>query len=310
MAPDQQETADLLAGAREGLRIQEESRRRQEIIEEAEIKIDRLILAGRLETAVHLIDTTIEEVGVFDEADRLRSRVADERKLCDERIARVRSALESALDLAASDQYSGAEQALEEARTEIEECPELADEIADTEEEVRRRIDAFRRRLSIDNVTESVEVQIKKGEIEEARRELAVAIRLYGTSGEFDELAEKIEARSRELKQLEIDRLLKQALKKKRTYEEVLTDLEKAIAIDPHNERTLRLMVETRNAQKQAYEEQLAEENRTSLALVDQFIADGEPERALDALEAATREAGDFRDARILRRRLENSIRQ
>jgi hypothetical protein len=67
-------------------------------------------------------------------------------------------------------------------------------------------------------------------------------------------------------------------------------------------------MVETRIAQKREREQQLADENQTQLAVVDQFIADGEIERALDALNAATREVGDFRDARILRLRLENSI--
>jgi serine/threonine protein kinase len=308
LVPDQQETADLLAGAREGLRIQEEARRRQEAIDEAEIKVDRLILAGRLESAIHLIDTTVEEIGDFEEAADFRSRIAEEKKTCDERIARVRSALERALDLAASDKYADAEQAVDQARSEIAECPELADEVADTENEVRRRIEAFRRRLSIANVTKSVEAQIEKGEIEEAQRELAVARRLYGASGEFDALDEKIEARGRELQQAKIDELLKQARKKNRTFEEIMADLEAAIAIDPHNEDVLRLMVETRIAQKREREQQLADENQTQLAVVDQFIADGEIERALDALNAATREVGDFRDARILRLRLENSI--
>jgi serine/threonine protein kinase len=305
LAPEAPETAELLAAAREGLRLQKEAHKRQMAIDESALRIDRLIVAGRLDSAAHAIDAAVDEFGDFDEASALRKRVSKEAAAAEKVITETAALLDQALEHAGGDTFSKASDVLDEAKALEAENPHIGELISEAETEVHRRIEAYRRQMAIDNVIQSVEQQLDKGSVEEARRELGVARRLFGDSGVLDELGATIDARQRERQNEEINTLIKNAQKKKKSHEDAIADLEAALSIDPHCEKAHRLLIETRTAQKRATEDELANECETVLATIDDLIAEGKPAKALDALNAAVEKAGDFRAARVLRTRLE-----
>ena len=197
-----------------------------------------------------------------------------------------------------------------EAQAIIAELPEIADAVGEAEAEIHRRIEAHRHLMAIKKVVQSIEHQLEKNAPDEARRELGVARRLYGDSDPLDDLRAKIEMRERELRRQQIDKLSKKALRKRRRFEDVITDLESAAELDPSNEMVQQLLVETRAAQQKVAEDRHAREHGPALASIDALIADGEPGKALESLDELTEEVGDFRDARWLRRRLKTCIEQ
>jgi len=306
VAPEAEETGELMAAAREGIRLQEEAARRQQAIEQAALKIDRLVLAGRLESAIHLIDQTEEEMGRFEEAEELRRRVKKEDDATTAALASVEEKIDEALDSSENDEYPKAYEALESARELAQEHPHALELVAEAEVEVQRRADAHRRHLAIDKVVTSVQRQVEEGEIDEAQRELGVARRLYGASDVFEELSSKIEAKERELRKSEIDGLVERALEDNRPFEEVLELLESAGALDPHDERVQRLLAQTRAAQRRFEDERAATEASAGLAEIDALIADGDTGAALSTLHEIVRKHGEFRAARLLRARLES----
>ena len=308
LAPQAAETSELLAAASEGLRLQEEARGRQVAIDDKALRIDRLILAGRLDSAALLIDAAVNELGDFDEASALRTQVEEAKAASEKAVKNVVALLDQALEHARGDTFSKANDVLDEAKALRSDNLEIFDLVSEAEAEVNRRIEAHRRQMTIDNVIQSVELQLEKESVEEARRELGVARRLYGASNLLDGLDAKIDTRERELQGDEIDKLIKNAQKKKKTTDEAVVDLEAAVAIDPYCEKAQRLLAEKRAAQIRALDDRLEAECEAILATIDDLIADGKPAKAIEALETAVKEVGDFRAARALRRRLEMQL--
>jgi serine/threonine protein kinase len=309
LAPDAAVTVDLLEAAKEGLRLEEKARERLATIQDRALKIDRLVAAGRLESAMRLIRATVKELGAFDQAAGLRTRVEEAIAATEGAVKKAGALLEQALEHAGSDSFSKANDILDEVRS-LQEAgyPQIAELVSDAQKEVNRRIEAYRRQMTIDNVVQSVERQLDQGSIEEAHRELGVARRLYGDTDVLGELSARIDARARELRREEIAELIKSSQKKKRAPEDAVADLEAALSIDPHCEKATRLLIETTSARKLASETNLAKECEAVLATIDELIADGELSTALELLNATVEEAGDFRVARDLRRRLEELI--
>jgi hypothetical protein len=162
--------------------------------------------------------------------------------------------------------------------------------------------------MAIDNVVESVERQLEKGSIEEAQREFAVARRLYGDSVALDDLGATISAVQRARQIAEINTLIKNAKKKKRPLEDVISDLEAALSIDPQCEEAHRLLVMTRSALTRAREDDIARECESLIAAIDELIANGEPNQALEVLDTMVEDFGDFRLARVLRHTLKELL--
>jgi tetratricopeptide (TPR) repeat protein len=308
LAPEAEETTALLSAAHEGLRLQEEARQRQMEIDASIEKIDRLVGAGRFESAVEAIDKAVAEYGDFDEVSGLRKKVSKEAASVEKVRTKASSLLAQALEHAGGDSFAKAGDFLDQVKSLAVDHPHLGELIAETETEVDRRIEAYRRRMAIDNVIESVEKQLDKGSLEEAHRELGVARRLYGEADVLDGLGATIDARQRDLRSKEIDNLIKSARKKNRPHEDAIADLEAALSIDPHCEEAHRLLVETRAAEKRAGEDALASKCETLLATIDELIAEGNPARALEVLDTMVRDFGDLRLARHLRRTLEQLL--
>jgi serine/threonine protein kinase len=307
-APAAKETSDLLAAARKGLRLEEEALRRLAAIDKAVVRIEHLIVAGRLESALRAIDATVDEHGDFEEAESLRNDAQNQRAARDEAETKARSAIKRALELAGGDSFADADGELDSLRAIQTEHPEIGELVADAETEVKRRLEAHRRKLAIGSVSSSIEKQLKKSAIDEAHRELAVARRLYGNSHALDELGSKIDARAHELRHDRITELVKSARRKQRPVDEAITDLESALEFDPDNEDVHRLLTEARAAKKRSDEERLEDENWDSLARVDELIADGMLDEAIATLDTIIEAAGDFRAARVLRHRLQRLL--
>ena len=308
LAPEAEETSELLAAAREGVRLKKEAERRQEIVAAAALNIERLILAGRLESAVRFIDTAQDEVGEFKEAGELRSRVEKEIAFRDKKWSAVDKLIQQALEKSAKEKFAEAEEAIEKARSLDSEFPEASDLIAEANAEIRRRIDSHRRQMAIDKVVESIEAQLEKGDVEEARRELGVARRLLGDSDTVDDLAAIIEHGERALRTQQIADLVKKASEEERSFDETVADLETALNLDSHNEMAQRLLVEARMANRKSLEEQRMQDAADRLGAIDSLIAEGKTQQALSSLETVTAEFGDFREARSLRQSLEAQL--
>jgi len=308
LAPEAAETADLFEAANEGIRLQEEARERIAAIEDRVLKIDRLIAADRLEPAMRMIGATAKEFGGFDQASALRTRIEGAQAATEGAVKKAEAMLAQALEHAGGNTFSKANDFLDEARALQADHPQIADLVSGAETEVHRRIEAYRRQMTIDNVVQSVERQLEKGSIEEAHRELGVAHRLYGESDVLGELAARIDARERELRSEEIAELVNNSQKKKRAPEDAIADLEATLSIDPHCEKAHRLLTETKAAWKQTTEARLAKECKAALATIDELIADGEPGRALEMLKETVEGVGDFRVARDIRRTLEELL--
>ena len=310
LAADSDATARLLEKARDGLRLQEEAANRQRMIHDITLRVERLIVAGRLAAAVQAVEASPSELDGFKEMNELRDRIEHEITARGDLEARAATALERALDHAAKQRFADAEDALEGAQTIAAELPEIVDAVGEAEAEVHRRIEAHRHLMAIEKVVQSIEHQLEKNAPDEARRELGVARRLYGDSDPLDDLGAKIEMRERELRRQQIDKLIKKALRERRRFDMVITDLESAAELDPGNEMVRQLLVEARAAQQKVVEDRLSREQGPALAAIDVLIADGEPGKALKSLAVLTAEVGEFRESRGLRQRLENCIDQ
>jgi len=304
LAPDEDETADLLVAAREGLRLQEEARRRQAAIDDATHKVNRLILAGRLESALRAIETAEEELGEFDEASKLQARVENDMSSMERLGDQARSAIEKAGALASDDLFADAQTALDEARVLEEDYPEITEMIARAQRVIRKKIEDHRRGLAVAEVTQSVERHIDDRDLDEARRELKVAERLYGSVDALSELSDRIDKCEREVRREEIEDLLHRALEKDRPFEEIIADLESLMERDPGNPKVLRILAETRTAQQRIQEERRAEQIEGAMVEIDRLIGAGKPEEALAGLEEVVARLGDFREAQSLRRLL------
>lgn len=304
ISPESSETGELLTAAREGLRLEEEARLRRSAIDETALRADRLILAGRFQSAIRVIDAAIHELGDFDQATELRSRAETEEKKCLAQENGVRECLDHALALSADDRFADAEDAVEQAHRLVRDLPEMEDLVTEARAEVQRRIEAHRRRIAIEKVIESIERQLAKSAVDEARRELSVAQRLYGSSDAFDELAAAIDACERELRHAEIESGVRRALDQERPLTATIADLEAAAALDPHNERVQRLLAEARMSHRRLLDEELEHRAGEALGEIDHLIATGDVPMALQALDGTVADVGDFRLARRLRRRL------
>ncbi len=308
LAADADASIALLEKARDGLRLQEEAARRQSMIDDITLRIERLIVTGRLEAAIQAVEASPAELDGCEELIQLRGRIEDEITTRSGLEARAAKAVERALDHAAKQKFADAEDALEEAQAIVAELPEIADVVGEAETEVHLRIEAHRRVMAIENVVQSIERQLEKNTPDEARRELGLARRLYGDSDPLDDLGAKIEMRERELRRQQIDELIKNALRKRRRFEDVITDLESAAELDPSNEMVRQLLAEARAAQQKVVDDRRAREHGPALAVIDTLIEDGEFEKALESLAALTADVGEFRAAQGLRRRLENCV--
>ena len=245
----------------------------------------------------------------FDEATELRKRVEKEiAELGTRSFTTVDKLIQQALESRPKSKFAEAEEAIEKARSLGERVSEAADLISEANAEIRRRIDSHRRQMAIDKVVESIEAQLEKGDIEEARRELGVARRLLGDSDTVADLAAKIERGEREVRKQQIADLVEKARKKDRSFEETVADLETALDLDPHNEKAQRLLVEARMANRKSLEEKRKQDAADKLGAIDSLIAGGETQQALSVLETVTAEFGDFREARSLKRRLEAQL--
>jgi serine/threonine protein kinase len=306
--PGAEQTKELFGAAREGLRLQEEAKKRQRAIDESALKIDRLIVAGRLESAIHAIDEAVDQLGDFSQAQTLRKKIAAARKSAEATLKKADALLEKALEHAGGESFSQASDVLDEVRAMANEIPQIGELVSDAETEIHRRIEARRRQMAIGNVIQSVEGQLGKGAIEEARRELGVARRLYGESDALDELGATIETRQREMRKEEIGELLKSARKSKKKPDDAVGDLEAVLEIDPHNEDAHRLLAAIRAEQKRASENEIESRCESLIATIDELVADGQSAKALDVLETMVKDYGEFPAARDLRQALKQQL--
>jgi tetratricopeptide (TPR) repeat protein len=304
LAPHDRETADLLETARNGLRAHEEARRRQAAIDKVAGAVERLIGAGRLESAKSSIELAVEELGQFDEASALTARIAKELGEREALEARARAVVNTAEELAADNRFTEAETALADALELEEEYPEVLEMIARARREVQKRIEDHRRAVAIREVTESIGRHLEGGDIGEARRELQVAERLYGRVASFVELAQRIDQRERELLHEEIDGLVHKALEHDRKFDDIIADLEPLLERDPEHPTVLRVLAETRAARQTVEEERRREQIQLALDEVDTLIAAGDIQKALATIDEAVGRLGTFAEATALRRRL------
>jgi len=310
LEPDDAEAEEILATARLLLQQHEEEERRELEIAVRTEAIERLILAGRLETAVHQVDSAVDEFGDFDDASALRDRIASEVAALRELEKRVRALLEATVESAGAGDAEAARKALSEARREAAEAPELDELVDQTEVEILEQAEARRREREIANAVASVERSLSQGDLDEAERELGVAMRLCGQAEVFAALQGRIGAARTEQRRARVEELLRQALGKQASFTEVIAKLEEALRIEPDNLRVQHLLAETRGALHRYEQQKRMAVIAEALADIDGLIAAGSFDAALDALDEAERKHGSFREARALRHSLTRAIKE
>jgi eukaryotic-like serine/threonine-protein kinase len=302
---DDERLAALVEAANEALRRQEEAARRARRIETAVRGIDNLILAGRFETAYRTIDTTVTEVGSFDQATQLRKRIEREVAERRKREAHAWTLLGRARSLAEKGKFDAAESALDEARAFETELPEVHDLLEETARGIRQLADEHKRKQVLTEAVTSISRCIDRGAIDEALREIEVAERLCGPQKDFAALRARVDEVVRSQRQARVEALLREALGKQASFHEVISRLEEALTLDPTNARVQRLLTETQTALTRYEQERRAAAVAEVMGEVDALILAGDFESALRRTDQAVEKLGEFREARTLRQRLQ-----
>lgn len=304
-APDDESLSDLLAAAREGMRLQKEAEQRQRAIDETALSVERLVLAGRLESAYRTIDGAISNIGEFELADALRTRV--EHDIADREAAEkaVREALERAREAAAAKEFEVAAKHVGGAEKLVAEYPELGPPVEDAAREIREGAAAHRRTMGVEEAARSISSRLEAGGLERAERELTLALRLYGDEAELLDLRARLAEANRAIK---VDRLVASAQAPGTSIDDALARLEEALELDPSNQQVERLKADLLATRRRQHEERRAQAIADALAPIDALIAEGALEKALVAIDAAVAELGDFPEARGLKHRLRRAL--
>jgi serine/threonine protein kinase len=298
------ETHDLLAAAREGLRLQEEARRRRAAIDAASLEIDRLVLAGRLQSAYRRIDRSAAEIPDLEEASSWRRRVDDELATRTDAEERLDAALRSATDHAEGGRFADAGSDLDDARQIGAEYPEFEDRIRETSETVLAMQEEHRRQQSIAELTQRLDAHLGSNDMDEARRELEIARRLFGDAPEIADLEARIVRHQHRIRAREVQELVNRALAGNRGFDDTVRDLEQALALDPENESVHKLLADTREAHRRFLAERRARDIEAALTDVDHLIVAGRSGDAIQEIDRLVERFGDFPEARGLRFRL------
>ena len=306
--PGHPRAQELVAACAEAKRLHREAERRNQAIDEAARSIDRLILAGRLETALRSIDAAVASHGPFDFAAVLRARVDSELAARDSCAAAVAALVADARRAAAKHAFDRCGELLDTARRRAEEYPELLDQVQDAAMDAERLSQEHRRRLDLAAALASIARGLDAGQLDQAARELEVVERLYGDEPEIARLRQRHLELKRVAMAEAVDKLVKQSLAKQSSFTGVIAQLEEALRLDPGNELVQRLLAETRGAHLRHEQEKRAKAVAEVLAAVDGLIAAGRLADALAAVDQAVTDIGDFPAARSVRYRLRKAL--
>jgi len=303
--PESREAAMLLQEVREARRLQEEEEKRQREISRALEGVDRLVLAGRLETAVHYIEDIVGNYGSSEDAEELEDRIREELK----RQAVLHEDVLKRMEAAAAAEQTGdfvrAGEELAAARRDAGEFPEI---LAEIEAEIERLVQAekeYRHRMEINRACEAISRQLKSAAFDEAERELKLAERLYESELCWSALRHDLEEARKEER---IHELLREALSGSLGFDATMDRIETALGLDPGNRKIQRLLEDTRTVRKQFLENQRREAIAAVLHETDELIREGKLRQALKQIERALKEQGSFPQGLALRRRLKNAL--
>lgn len=305
LAPQEGRLADLLAAAREGQRLQREAEERQRAIDDTALSVERLMLAGRLESAYRVIDGTEERIGTFDLATSLRARIESDLEQRSAAERAIREQLERVREAAAANEFEAAAKHVATAEKLVADHPELGPAVEEAAREVRDGAEAFRRTQGIELAAGSISARLEAGELRQAERELGLALRLYGDEQILLELRTRLASATRAAK---VEQLVAGATAPDTDLDAALSRLEEALQLDPDNEHVASLKAELLATRRRQVEEARARQIADALVPVDALIAEGALEEALAAIESAVAELGDFPEARGLRHRLQRAL--
>jgi len=305
LIPEDQETARLLKTAQEKLKEKEEGERRQRELTRAMIGIERLVMAGRLETALRISDQVSTDLGPSEDLEMLTSTIREEFERLRTFLENVESTMEGIRQPETEEALNRARKTLSDILAEGEEFPEVLAHVEDAMtrlEDIERQ---WRRSREIEGAASSIRQQVETGNLEEAFRELDLAERLYGRMPCWVELRLKAERLQREE---ESRALIREALSGRLGFRAMVARLEKALELDPENRRIPGLLADAHAGWEQ-YREKLRERKiEEALVPVDQLILDGKLRQALVELKKIVKRIGPFPEGSALRDRLKNTL--
>ena len=303
--PESGEAAMLLEEVREARRLKEEEEKRQREISRALEGVDRLVLAGRLETAVHYIEDIVGNYGSSDEAGELEVRIREELQRRDALREDVLKKMEAAAAAEQGGDFIRAGEELAAARRDAGEFPEI---LAEIEAEIERLVEAekeYRHRLEIDRACQAIRRQLKSAAFDEAERELKLAERLYEHELCWSALRRELEEARKEER---IHELLREALSGSLGFDATIDRIETALSLDPGNRKIQQLLEDTRAVRKKFLEDRRKEAITAVLNETDELIREGSLRKALKRIERALKEHGSFPQGLALRRRLKKAL--
>lgn len=303
--PDDSEAGECLTEAKEGQRLKEEEDRRQHEIHLALEGIDHLVMAGRLETAVHNIEDILQRHGESDDALSLRERVREELEERDALREKIMENIQEATVAEDEGDFVRARKALLKARDGAAEFPEV---LAELEAAIQRTGSAekdYRHRLEVEGACDSIRKQLKSGALEEAARELGLAERVYGEDGCWLRLRQELSEAQRDEA---IHDLLTEAFSGKLGFEAMIDRLQRALRLDPSSQKIRDLLEKTSRSRDELQCRQRQDAIDEALVVVDDLISKGRFAEALAGVEAALKEFGVFPQGLALKLRLKTRV--
>lgn len=301
LSPGSAEAERSLEEAREGQGLKEEEERRRREVNQALEGVDRLAMAGRLETAVHHLEDIVGGFGATEEAEALREKIRRELEEKESLYSEIRETMDAAEKLCRSGDFSRARETLGVAREEAGDFPEILAELEAAIGDLDRREKEFRRQAEIDKACETILQQLKSGALEEAARELDLAERLFGEGHSWMALRHQLQEAQREEK---VHKLISEALSGALGFDAMIDRIERALRLEPGSEKIRVLLEETRTARTKHLEKQRGEAIAEVLGTIDELIREGKRAQALKKVNSALKRLGPFPQGLALQRRL------
>ncbi len=266
--------------------------------------VERLLAAGRHDSALRALEKAEADLGPFAQADDLRRRVTTDAERLAARRASVRALADRARSLAEEGHVDRAMAEIRAAQKEVADDPELHELVEEAARDVPRLAEAARRRRALQEALSSIQARLEASDAAAAGRELEVARRLFGDDPALDALSERLDDLERDERRRQAEELLRAALSSETSFPKMLSRLEEALDLDPGNATIQRVLAETRGAHHRYQQERRSRSIADAMTRIDGLIAAGKLEAAVETLDRAVAELGEFPEARSVRQRL------
>jgi serine/threonine-protein kinase len=281
--------------------------RRKEAVE----RIEALIRMADYSAAAKELAMAHEALGSHEALDKLASALAEAKKQAATRAKEASAKFKKAEKALKEDRFENAIKLLKEVLELDSNHTEAANELKKAEKLLAQKVEEDRKKEEIEKTCREIGIQIERENLDEAKRAIAVARKVYGKLEQFDALESAMEAKTEGIRKTEASKLVESATKliAEELFEDALGQLKTArefgVEVSQVDELCKKAEEGLRFLQEQRQREAAV---NASIAAVERLVLTGRLETAYTSLETAVKEHGDFEKAAALRSEIENAI--